>query len=97
MQTYQKRAESHAKSKSMTVDDQTVFYVFRKVVQREYGARGEHNLEAKYFKDKKLFVSAKTSLWASELQQNRQAFIDALNKDFGLEAVLDIKVESAFR
>lgn len=90
MQTYQERVSR------VILDDQTVFYIFRKMVAQEYGVRGEQYIEARYYKNKKLFVAAKNSLWMSELQLSRQHFIDAINKEIGSEAVNEIKIESSF-
>lgn len=90
MQTYQERVAK------VVLDDQTVFYIFRKIVAQEYGARGEQYIEARYYKNKKLFVAAKNSLWMSELQMSRDHFIALINKEIGTDAVTEIKVESSF-
>ena len=90
MQTYQERVAK------IVLDDQTVFFIFRKIVAQEYGARGEQYIEPRYYKNKKLFVAAKNSLWMSELQLSRQHFMDAINKELGQDAIIEIKVESSF-
>jgi hypothetical protein len=90
MQTYQERVSK------VILDDQTVFYIFRKIVSQEYGARGEQYIEPRYYKNKKLFVAVKNSLWMSELQLSRQHFMDAMNKELGDGAITEIKVESSF-
>lgn len=97
MKTYQDRAQQIEQApKTIVVDDQSVFYVFKKIISQEYGARGEQNIEARYYKDKKLFVASKSSLWMSELQLNRKHFTDKMNEELGIEAILEIKVESIF-
>lgn len=78
------------------IDDQSVFYVFKKIVAKEYGARGEQYIEPRYYKNKKLFVAAKNSLWMSELQLNRDHFMQAINQELGADAITEIKVESSF-
>ncbi len=78
------------------VDEKTIFYVFHRVVEREYGSRGAANLTARYYKDKKLFVAAQSSLWAQEFQLARNSFRDLLNAELGQDVILEIKVESAF-
>lgn len=90
MQTYQERVAR------VILDDQTVFYIFKKIVSQEYGARGEQYIEARYYKNKKLFVAAKNSLWMNELQLSRKHFINAINRELGSDAVIEIKVESSF-
>jgi predicted nucleic acid-binding Zn ribbon protein len=79
-----------------TLDDQSVFYIFRKIVAKEYGERGSQSIESRHYKGKKLFVAAKSSLWMSELQVSRDFLIREINKELGVEAVTDIKVESSF-
>jgi predicted nucleic acid-binding Zn ribbon protein len=106
MQNYQARAQQAAQAeeaalanhapKTPVLDDQTIFYMFKKMIAQEYGSRGEHNIEARYYKNKKLFVAAKSSLWMSELQLNRKHFIDKMNQQLGTEAIQEIKVESSF-
>lgn len=99
MRTYQDRAASAKEnsthgSNNHILDDQTVFYVFKKLINKEYGTRGEQNIEARYYKDKKLFVAARNSLWMSELRLNRAHLVDALNQELGSEGVVELKVES---
>lgn len=84
--------ESHRK-----IDEQTLFYVFGKVIAEEYGAKGTENIQARFYKDKKLFVAARTSLWANELALDRAEIIAKLNQVLGQEAIQEIKVESTYR
>ena len=79
------------------VDEKTIFYVFHQVVEREYGTRGAANLTARYYKDKRLFVAAQSSLWAQEFQLARVSFCTLLNTELGQDVVLEIKVESSFK
>ena len=90
MQTYQDRMAK------VVLDDQTVFYIFRKIVSEEFGVRGERYIEPRYFKNKKLIVAAKNSLWMNELQLSRDHFMKAMNRELGDNAVIDIKVESSY-
>ncbi len=97
IETYKDRAQQlNEAPRAIVLDDQSIFYVFKKIVAQEYGARGEQNIEARYYKDKKLFVASKSSLWMSELQLNRQYFIEKMNEELGTDAILEIKVESSF-
>jgi hypothetical protein len=81
----------------VVLDDQTVFFLFRKIVAAEYGVRGAQYIEPRFYKDKKLFVAVKNSLWMSELQMSRDFFVEAINKELGTEGVISLKVESAFK
>ena len=50
-----------------------------------------------FYKEKKLFVAAQSSLWAQEFQLARVSFCRLLNAELGQDVVLEIKVESQFR
>jgi predicted nucleic acid-binding Zn ribbon protein len=91
VQSYQARVEQ-----TVVLDDQTLFYVFRKIIAQEYGARGAAHLQARYCKDKKLFVAATSSLWAQEIHLARHSLMQLLNAELGQEAIQDIKVEHQF-
>lgn len=90
--TYQERV-----SRPPVLDDRTVFYVCKRLIAREYGVRGGENLEPRYYKEKRLFIAARSSLWAQEFRLVRTAFVALLNDELGQEAVVEIKIESAWK
>lgn len=75
------------------LDGQTVFYVFRKVIQEEFGKQGASNLQPDYYAKGKLFIKTESSNWASELWMNRNKIIRGINKELGAEEVLEIKMK----
>lgn len=77
---------------SAFLDDKTIFFLFEKVIQEEYGNMGRANLRPDYYKNGKLFVKAVSSNWASELFQNRTRFIQKFNEELGREELREIKV-----
>lgn len=77
---------------SREIDDKTVFSVFRMVVEGEYGARGKENIEPRFYQKKKLFVSFRSSLWASEVWLNREHLKKKLNETLGFQGIDEIKV-----
>lgn len=91
-ETYRGRA-----SRPPVLDDRTVFHVCKRLIVREYGVRGGENLEPRYLKGKKLFVVARSSLWAQEFRSGHSSFVALLNDELGQEAIAEIKIESAFR
>lgn len=74
------------------IDEKTIFSVFNMVIQGEYGTRGEENIEPRFYKEKKLFVGFRSSLWASEIWLNRKSLMEKTNTLLGLEAIREIKV-----
>ena len=75
------------------IDDKTVFFVFYKVIQEEFGSVGRGNLEADYFANKKLFIKSKSSAWASHLWLEKERIVRKINEELGGEYVGEIKMK----
>ena len=73
-------------------DEQTVFFVCRRVIQEEFGARGSENITPAVFREKKLYVSSAGSLWTSEVLLRKRLLQARINAVLGAETVLDIRV-----
>ncbi len=74
------------------LDDKTVFYVFKKVIQEEFGNIGAEKFRPEYFGNKVLAIKSDSSAWASELWLNKGKIIRKLNKELGEGSVEKIKV-----
>lgn len=81
------------KLNSAQVDDRTVFFVFYKVIQEEFGKMGRENLEADYFANKKLFIKSKSSAWASHLWLEKERIARKINEELGGECVRELKMK----
>ncbi|MCX6765394.1 MAG: DciA family protein [Candidatus Moranbacteria bacterium] len=81
-------------SAKVNLDDKSIFYIFRQVVQKEYGSRGVENVTPQFFKKKTLFLQAKNSNWANEIWMNRRDIIRKINKEIGTEEVEEIKIKN---
>lgn len=79
--------------KKMVLDDKTVFFVFKKVIQAEFGKMGVENFQADYFSGKTIFIKCQSSNWASELWLNKNKIIRLINKDLGEDIITDIKTK----
>lgn len=77
----------------LNLDDQTVFYVFRKVVKEEFGNVGVEKFASDYFGKGVLVVKSESSVWASELWLNRDKIIRLINKELGSDAVKKIRTK----
>lgn len=78
-------------SKKMVLDDQTAFFVFRKVIQEEFGKLGIENFQPDYFSGKTIFIKCQSSAWASELWLNKNRIVRLINKELGENIIVDIK------
>lgn len=79
-------------NRSAPLDEKSVAFVFGKMIASEYGRRGTENVKMEFYKDKKLYVSARTSVWASELWLNRQELKEMLNKELGTNDIREVVV-----
>lgn len=92
LKQYLEKKNFHAPRELKEIDEKTIFSVFNKVIQSEYGARGQENIEPRFYKEKKLFVGFRSSLWASEIWLNRKNLMEKTNSMLGLDAIEEIKV-----
>lgn len=80
--------------KRMVVDQQSVFYVFQLVIKAEYGRLGAENIMPVFFKDKKIFIKATGSTWASEIWLNRNHIVRKVNEQLGGEEIIDLAMSN---
>lgn len=92
LRQYLEKKNFQAPKELKEIDEKTIFSVFNKVIHAEYGTRGEENIEPRFYKEKKLFVGFRSSLWASEIWLNRKNLTEKTNSMLGLEAIREIKV-----
>lgn len=74
------------------IDEKTIFHIAKRVVTEEYGARGSENIIPVFYKEKKLFFSPRSSLWASEILLQRVRLRQRMNEILGREEVREIGV-----
>jgi predicted nucleic acid-binding Zn ribbon protein len=79
--------------KKQILDDKTVFFVFRKVIEDEFGQIGKSKFTPDYFAKKTLFVKAQNSAWSAELWTNKARIIKKINEEIGDEVVGNIKMK----
>ena len=82
------RQERHRR----VLDEKTVFKKKKKVLVEEYGIRGGENIIPTFYKEKKLFLSARSSLWGNEIWLERDRLKEKMNTLLGDEAIEEIKM-----
>jgi hypothetical protein len=80
--------------KKTALDEKSLFYFFNKIIEREYGSKGLFNLKPDFLKNKKIFVKAKSSVWANELWLNRGEIIEKINQEIGSKEVDEISIKN---
>ncbi|MCX6761700.1 MAG: DciA family protein [Candidatus Moranbacteria bacterium] len=79
--------------KKQILDDKTVFFVFKKVIEAEFGQIGKTKFTPDYFAKRILFVKAQNSAWSAELWTNKARIIKKINEELGEEGVENIKMK----
>lgn len=75
------------------LDEQTVFYIAKKVLLEEYGLKGGENIIPTLFKEQKLYLSARSSLWGNEIFLEKERLKEKMNLLLGASAIHEIKVD----
>jgi hypothetical protein len=76
-----------------TFTEKDIFYVFKKIIQEEFGNIGAAKLKPDYFGKNILHVKAESSAWSSELWLNKNLILRRLKKELGADAVREIKLK----
>jgi hypothetical protein len=76
-----------------TLTDKDVFYVFKKIIQEEFGNIGAAKLKPDYFGKNILHIKSASSAWASELWLNKNLILRKLKKELGEGAVQELKLK----
>lgn len=74
------------------LDEKTVFYIAKRILEEEYGLRGGENIIPALYKEKKLFLSSRSSLWGNEVWLERDRLREKMNALLGSEAIEEIKL-----
>ncbi len=76
--------------RSGPLDEQSVFFVFRDIIKREYGRQGSQYIKPKMLKGNRLIIHADSSAWANEIWLNKAYILAQINKELGSEELTDI-------
>ena len=79
--------------KTQSLDDKTIFFIFRKVIRSEFGNLGLEKFVPDYFSGKTLFIKSDSAVWKAELWTNRGKITDLINHEIGDNVVERIKVK----
>lgn len=88
-----KRKFAPTQRKAILLDEKTIFYVARKVLLEEYGSKGGENIIPTLYKEKKLYLSARSSLWGNEIWLEKEHLRKKMNTLMGDEGIIEIKID----
>ena len=78
-------------NKKMVLDEKTIFYIFKKIIEQEYGKRGLINFIPAAYVGKKIIVKCPSSNWKNELWLNKGEILKRVNRETESETIVDIK------
>ena len=87
-----KESNSTKPKRLAALDEKTVFFLFSKVVDEQYGKRGRKVIFPSKYDQKILSVKVASPLWAQELLMERFTLCNLINQSIGEEILLDIRV-----
>jgi hypothetical protein len=79
--------------KNTALDDKTIFFIFKKVIEEEFGQIGKARFTPDYFAKRVLFVRAQNSAWSAELWMNKARIIKKINHEISEDVIGDIKLK----
>jgi Dna[CI] antecedent, DciA len=79
--------------KRKEIDSETIFYIFNKIIEVQYGEVGKANVKPSFYKDGNIFLEINNSNWANEVWLNKKMLIDEINKKIGGDDIKEIKVK----
>ncbi len=83
-------------AKKMVVDEKTILFLTGKFLEEEYGRRGATQLLPKYFREGRLILLARSSLWASEARNDAKRIQTSLNRTLEGEIITEIRIKHEF-
>lgn len=93
MKSLKNLLDSRTEVKKTSFDSKDVFYVFSRVIKKEFGEIGSNKFQADYFGKKVLAVKCASPAWASELWLNKGKIIELMNRELGEGSVEKIRTK----
>ncbi|HFC76804.1 MAG TPA: DUF721 domain-containing protein [Candidatus Moranbacteria bacterium] len=79
--------------KNKVLDQDTVFYIFKKIIKIKYGEVGFLNIKPVYYKKGEIFLETGNSNWANEIWLNKKILIEEVNEKIGEDEIKKIKLK----
>ncbi|MEI9966453.1 MAG: DUF721 domain-containing protein [Candidatus Moraniibacteriota bacterium] len=73
-------------------DEQTILFLFSRVLKGAFGEQGAQKILAKRFSEGALYLQSPSSLWRTEIMLQKENLLANLNSELGEEVVKDIKI-----
>ena len=83
----------NGKKNESEVDQETIFFIFKEVLRKEFGDIGSNYFNPTYLAKKTIFVQSKSPAWASELWLNKEKILEKINQKIGKNVLEEIKIK----
>jgi hypothetical protein len=74
-------------------DQETIFFIFKEVIRKEFGEIGGTYFDPSYLSKKTIFIKAKSPAWALELWLNQERIVKKINQKIGKNVLEKIKIK----
>ncbi len=79
---------------SPDIDEKTIFYLWQKIVEREYGKQGTNQIKFGLYKNQTLFLNINNSNWRNEIWMMKDFLRQQLNREIGQEEIKKIVIKN---
>lgn len=93
MRSLKNLLDKRTEVKKIAFDNKDVFYVFSRIIKKEFGEIGSNKFQADYFGKKVLVIKCASPAWAQELWLNKEKIIKLMNQELGEGAVEKIRTK----
>jgi predicted nucleic acid-binding Zn ribbon protein len=80
-------------TKKIILDKETVLFIFKEVVQENFGIIGLKRLLPNCFSDGVLFVQVQNLNWVAEFEANKMEIIQKMNRKIGTDFIKEIRIK----
>ncbi len=94
MRTLKSLLEKKVIKPKKNLDEKTIFFLWQKIIEREYGKQGVKNIKFSFYKNKTLYIAIKNSNWRNEIWMKKSFLCEELNKKIGQPEVKKIVVKN---
>jgi predicted nucleic acid-binding Zn ribbon protein len=79
--------------KKIEADEKMIFFIFKKIIQKEFGIVGCEKFLPQHFSNKTIFIKSISPAWSAEMWMNEERIVTKINQELGEKLVEKIKTK----
>lgn len=87
-----KKFSKKNQERKVELDEKTIFFIFKKIIQKEFGDVGSGKFSPQHFSNKTIFIKSNSPAWSAELWMNEKRIVSKINQELGEGIIEKIKV-----